>query len=270
MKQTIFITGGSSSFSLRATHHFLAQDQSVIARAAACLAAAGLAAAMPAGSGALASPAPPAFTATITAGPAPCLAAPTHMVLWQELDPQDSCRVTARGRAAGTTPPVFFQMQAYDAPGGPHTSPDGIGLVLFTTSGTRLKPIPLAGWSGGDAFIDPPRIVATVQGPILVVPMSATVSIHPTYDALFRLLRGRWTEIPAFDWLARVHAPAGTVQRHGNAMDWPTLRAYGAFWRPDDPECCGTGGSYIAQLRLSGARLTLEGIRTSPGELPFP
>jgi hypothetical protein len=53
-------------------------------------------------------------------------------------------------------------------------------------------------------------------------------------------------------------------------VDWPTLRAYGALWKADDAECYPTGGSYIAQLRLDGSRLSLRSVRYSRHDLPFP
>jgi hypothetical protein len=99
--------------------------------------------------------------------------------------------------------------------------------------------------------------------------MGAMVSSSPNDDAVFRAISGKWVQVKD-DWSTEIDIPQGLDQRHGSARDWPTLRAYGALWKPDDDECCPTGGSYIAQLRLDGSKLRLGSVRYSRHDLPFP
>ena len=226
-----------------------------------------------------------AGAATLSAadGPECCAAAPRQQLMWQDLADGDVCLVTAFGRVTRAAPAIFYQLQSYrlheGAPdggtassgvdaGGSHE--DGQGAVLFSPSRDGRTLTTIGGWSGNAALVYAPEIVRTSQGTLLVLRMSATVSAHPTDDVVFRVLAGRWVQVSANGWWKGVHAPKGLSQRNGNAMDWPTLRAYGAFWREADAQCCPTGGSYIAQLRLDGTQLRLAAIRYSRGELLFP
>ncbi len=216
-----------------------------------------------------------AETLRITDGATRCAAAPQQRTMWQDLEDGVVCRVTAFGRVPAAAPAMFYQLQAYHAPGSDPGSAAalaeaGAGAVLLSVSSDGRTLQTLGGWSGSGAVVEPPRIVSTSQGRILVLPMTATVSSHPTDDVVFRALRGRWVQVSTDGWWKGVHSPRDSEQRNGSAMDWPTLRAYGAFWRRQDPECCPTGGSYIAQLRLNGASLHLAHIRYARGELTFP
>ena len=227
---------------------------------------------------------PAARAVTIARADAPrhCVSAPESQDEWGDLDGNDTCRVVAFGVVRGSTPPIYYQLQAYLSDGqkpeteqvqgsfivgGPLNDGAGVVLLVATPGGTTLTK--LKGWSGGDAVITAPRLVRTPQGAILVVEMGADVSSSPNDDAIFRVTNGRWTEVTD-DWSAKIEIPVGVEQWHGNAMDWPTLRAFGALWKPHDPQCCPTGGSYIAQLRLEGNHLRLASVRISRGELSFP
>ncbi len=209
-----------------------------------------------------------ADTLPLVDGPKRCAAAPRQRGMWQDLADDDVCRVVAFGRVPGAAPSMFYQLQAYLAPN--TAGPEGAGAVLLLPSPDGRTLMTLGGWSGSGATVERPRIVRTRQGRILVLPMSATVSSHPTDDVVLRVVGRRWVQVSTHDWWEGVHNPSGAEQRNGNAMDWPTLRAYGAFWRQADSECCPTGGSYVARLRLDGTRLRLAAIRYSRGDLPFP
>lgn len=225
----------------------------------------------------------PAAIITLDDGPKHCVSTPgTQLVWWQDLQDGDTCRVVGFSVVPHSAPPVYYQLQAYLTPGqtpeteqdqgdyivgGPNN--DGAGVVLLVPSPGSTTLTRLQGWSGSDAVIYAPRIVQTSQGPILLVKMTAMASAHPNEDVVFRAIGGAWTPMTD-DWGAKVVAPKGAAQSHGNAMDWPTLRAYGAFWKPHDAQCCPTGGSYIAQLRLDGSHLRLASIRYSRDDLPFP
>jgi len=197
---------------------------------------------------------------------------------WTDLPDGDKCRVVEFGAVVGVKSPIYYQLQVYlsqdQAPeaeqsneglivGGPLN--DGAGVVLLAP----VSSTPLGAWSGGGAVITAPRVVQTTQGPILIIAMSADISSNPNHDAVFRYIAGKWT-LMTDDWSKQVKVPQGMDQRHGNAMDWKTLRAFGAFWLPNDLEYDPTGGSYIAQLPLDGSHLSLSSIFYSRNNLPFP
>lgn len=199
-----------------------------------------------------------AETISLALGPKACLAAPGTQEDWSDLQDGDTCRVVEFGAIRGATPPVYYQLQAYLAQGQTPESEqddgkvieggplnDGAGVVLLTPVPGDSALIPLAAWSGEDAVITAPRLVRTKQGRIIVLGMSADTSSASNDDVLFRYVGGKWT-IVTDDWSGKIKIPKGVEQRHGNAMDWPTLRAFGALWKQDDAECCPTGGSYIA------------------------
>jgi hypothetical protein len=211
-----------------------------------------------------------------------CLDAPGTQDDWIDLQDGDICRVVGFGTVVGATPPIYYQLQAYltqdQTPetetvegdfiiGGPLN--DGAGVVLLALVPGNASLMPLRGWSGGGAVITAPRVVRTKQGPIVVLKMSGDVSSNPTYDATFRYVGGKWTRVTD-NWSGQIKLPKGVGQRHGNSMDWPTLRAFGALWRQSDAECCPTGGSYIAQLRLDGSHLRLVSVHFSHEDLSFP
>lgn len=227
---------------------------------------------------------PVAQAATIPQADVPkfCMNAPDAKADWLDFADGDTCRIVRFGLIANATPPIFYQMQSYLSAGQtPEVEElngnvivggalnDGAGLVLLTPAPDGAALIPLRGWSGGGAVITVPRIVNTLQGPILVIPMSADVSSNPNDDAVMRYVGRTWTELTD-DWYQHINLPPGVEQRKGNAMDWVTLRAFGALWRHGDAECCPTGGSYIAQLRLDGSHLRLASVRYSSGDMPFP
>ncbi len=217
-----------------------------------------------------------------------CVAAPAQRDEWGDLDKTDDCHVVRSGPVAGSNPPLYFQMQAYLQPGQQSDtritqftwgrefsvgSPDndGAGVALLKPVGDRQQLELLQGWSGADAVItDVPRVVRTPHGPILVVRMDAIVSSVPQQDVVLRSAAGHWRVLDTDQWMSAITVPRGTAQRHGSAMDWPTLRAFGAFWRPKDSECCPTGGSYIAQLDIKGVSLRARRVRYWKDEHPFP
>lgn len=210
-----------------------------------------------------------------------CAAAPGTQSMWDVLQDGDTCRVVAFGPVLNAAPPVYYQLQVYLAAGetpalrdtdgglsvgGPGSDGAGIALLVPEPDGQTLKL--LKGWSGENALVETPRIVRTRQGPILLAPMAATVRAVPNNDAVFRAIGGAW-QLVDDDWSHRIVVPARLEQRHGNAMDWSILRAYGALWNRTDAECCPSGGSYIAQLRLDGTHLRLAAVRYSRHALQF-
>ncbi len=194
-------------------------------------------------------------------------------------DESDTCRVVAFRRVSGVSPAVFYQLQAFlqagQTPetqqldtglevGGPDN--DGAGVALFVSD--RAGKLTLIGsWSGQEVVVEEPVAARTSQGPILVVPNSQMVSSHPMNDLAFRAVKGKWT-LMTDEWSRQIHIPHGVEQWHGNMMDWQALKAYGAFWKPKDAECCPTGGSYTAELRLQGSGIELKSVRYARHGLP--
>ncbi len=196
-------------------------------------------------------------------------------------DPGDSCVVTAFNVIPHSQPRLVYQQQAFLSPEQAKAKPkpqallddplstDGAGVaVLQESAGGRLKVI--TSMSGQDAFFNPPpHLQATPQGPILLVPASAMVSSVPDLSVALRRIKNRWTTIDD-GWSAAVakRLPKNVAQWKGGLMDWRHLRASSALWHETDHNCCPTGGSYQAQLRLNGSRLELVWLTVSKRGLP--
>lgn len=201
----------------------------------------------------------------IAAAPQRCAPATATRAQWEDIEAGARCRVSAFRRVPGSHPALYYQLQDYDGPVA--DDPHGVGIALMSATGDRSGMRVIAGWSGSNATIEPPRVVRTVQGQIIVIPMSASVSSVPQNDIVLRLIGGAWAIVATDRW--HVAIPKGVEQWHGNAMDWPRLRAFGALWKPNDAECCPTGGSYVAQLRLDRRTLRVASVRYSKRLLPF-
>lgn len=139
-------------------------------------------------------------------------------------DPADRCEVVAFGRVKGTVPPLFYRLQALPADGqiplprrgaagfqlgGP--PPNGTGVALpapmARTGSLRL----VAGGAGRSTVIKEPRLVRTVQEPLVVIQAGATMSMHPNFDQALCLLGGIWARVTD-NWPGRIRIPKGVAQ----------------------------------------------------------
>ena len=203
-----------------------------------------------------------------------CLEAPGRIGFDEAPDETARCVVLSFGPVVGSRPPLVAQIQAYVLPGEatPAAGEPADTLLTHAQGIVLLQPGRagmVGGWSGAEAVISAPAVVQTRQGPILVVKIGASISMHPTDDLVFRAEGGVWRQMGAA-WQGGIKAYPATTQQHGSVMDWPRLRAFGAFWKPGDPGCCPTGGSYVARLRLDGGHIRLASVHRSRGMLPFP
>ena len=218
----------------------------------------------------------------ITVATAHSVCVPTASINYDgDPDPADSCVVTAFKAIPHSEPQLFYQQQAFLSPEQAKAKPqpqalladplstDGAGMaVLQEQADERLTVI--TSMSGQDAYFDPPpHLQATPQGPILLVPASAIVSSAPDLGVEMRRIGGRWiTIVDAWSATVAKRLPKDVAQWKGGLMDWPHLRASSALWRAADTDCCPTGGSYTAQLRLDGSRLVLVSLEISKRGLP--
>ena len=197
-------------------------------------------------------------------------------------DPGDRCVVVGFQPIAHTTPRLFYQRQAYltAAQAQAHPNPqallddpmstDGNGMAVLQAAPGGNTLTTIIGMSGTDAYFDPPpHLQRTPQGPVLLVPASAVASSAPDLSVALRRSRNRWTAIDEV-WFAALakRLPKDVAQWKGGLMDWQHLRARSALWHQNDANCCPTGGSYTAQLRLNGNRLELVWLRISKMGLP--
>ena len=139
------------------------------------------------------------------------------------------------------------------------------GFVLFRHDGE--------GWSvldsGFDGYFQMPSLN---EENVLHMPgYSQGTGVFNT-DRLYRLEDdgATWTPIDMGDWLADVELPEDLEIWKGVMFDfsnpWSGYVARTSLWRPDDGNCCPSGGSAVISLEIEGDKLVGKEAEYSPPE----
>ena len=174
------------------------------------------------------------------------------------------CEVSGSGRepAQGGWPALVYQQQR----AGEGESPDLFsGVVLFQDIGEgRLKPV---AWAYSDqAELEPPTVIRSPAGPLLLIPGHGLGANRANADVVFRYVDGAWKDVEAQAWIGDLarRLPERAWIAQGVDIDFSRLHAATPVWREQDRECCPTGGSAEAELALSGDRLVVKSVRYRP------
>ncbi|MBN8551964.1 MAG: hypothetical protein J0L52_03590 [Caulobacterales bacterium] len=133
------------------------------------------------------------------------------------------------------------------------------GVILFRIDGDLLHPI---GWSFEAGSFQAPEMFEQ-SGRIFVAAEGYQVGTgSQNADVLFRLDGERWTEIEIESWKSALAEalPDGLGVWKGVDYAWPEMMAFSSLWRPDDANCCPTGGEAVIDLRADGTALRLVGV----------
>jgi hypothetical protein len=113
------------------------------------------------------------------------------------------------------------------------------------------------GWFG--AWYERPVIVAAPGEPILAVPLHYAGTGNINENAYYRRVEGRWRRLETTSWLSdlRLYLPEGLAIWKGFVPDLATMHAESDVWRPDDANCCPSGGRVVAELGFRGDTLVI-------------
>lgn len=138
------------------------------------------------------------------------------------------------------------------------------GIILFRIDGDLLRPI---GWSFEGAGFEAPVMFQDGEHTYVASKGWLAGTGNQNADVLFRLDGQAWTEIEVESWKTALDQalPEGLEVWKGVDYDWPSMMAVSGLWRPDDANCCPTGGEAVMELRVDGTALELVRVTTRPG-----
>lgn len=140
------------------------------------------------------------------------------------------------------------------------------GFVLLAGE-DRLRPV---AWGKDGILYDPPQVLW--RGDTAYVAVRGTMAGTGAYnaDVLYRLepdAEVRLTQIDNTSWrddqLAAL-LPKDRQISKGVAFDYSGLSARAALWRPEDANCCPTGGGATLLFEIQGDRLALTQLMLDP------
>lgn len=176
-----------------------------------------------------------------------------------------ACRVETSGQLQGDSS-LRFQLQSYEPSGG------GIddGVVVFqpaqNASGKFLAiAAGTAQLEGGPAHYDPPLVVTSPEGKLLLISGYFQGTGNFNASALYLYENGNLQKLDADSWLRDLHLPDGLEIWKGVYPDYKTLTATTSLWRKEDANCCPTGGQATIRLGIDGNRLAVREVTIVPG-----
>ncbi|WP_426954093.1 hypothetical protein [Muricoccus radiodurans] len=171
-----------------------------------------------------------------------------------------NCRVREAGTLVSEDGGLLLLWQVQDG----HTDRDGVrtGAVILEPSPDRWRPL---AWAFEGEY-RAPRLIERDGARLLVVPGRRIGSGGHDADLLLVQRDGRWREVEIATWRRELERrlPDGLGAWQGVDYDFSAMTARTRLWRPDDGNCCPTGGSALATLRIEGDSLRLADLTAEP------
>jgi hypothetical protein len=195
-------------------------------------------------------------------------------------EPMEDGRIERAGRAAR------YQLYAfYEDLAGDQRPPQWVfdlerpyrlsGLRLFDDAGVPLLQIE---YNVGTAWIDALEMVESPAGVLLVVRVGHAGSGAILDYRAFRAEGAAWRALRVSPWgedapeakgwaddLA-TRLPEGHAVWKGILVDFATMTSTTSLWRPEDPNCCPTGGTADLRFAIVGDALRVIDIAVRPAE----
>ncbi|HWE47864.1 MAG TPA: hypothetical protein VG407_17730 [Caulobacteraceae bacterium] len=174
------------------------------------------------------------------------------------------CVVSSSGQVKGAAS-LWFQLQ-----GPPEGDTDDFtrGVVVFEAGGPgQLRPRLWNFIEGG--YYDDPRQLQTAAGALLWLPANDSGTGVFNEDLLYHQVDGRWRDIDLQSWKADLaqRLPKDRQVWKGVPYDFKALETTTGLWRPDDGNCCPTGGQAHVRFKLAGDRLEIVSVERSAKNL---
>ena len=141
------------------------------------------------------------------------------------------------------------------------------GLVIFVDDGqTRDRVSTLFERVNGDIglfdYSEKPEIIGSAIGTILYLPIAVDGTGHGNASEYYLRATGTWARIESEAWLADLkrRLPDGVGISKGVWPNLRTMQAEAGLYRPQDANCCPTGGVAHVQLAIKGERFVITSV----------
>ena len=175
-----------------------------------------------------------------------------------------SCKVTESGKISlGVGAPWLWQHQSMSD--GDLTTGEAMVVLRPAADGRTATAVV---WTADDtAFYGSPDLVRSPSGPLLEIQGHLQGTGDLNAGAVFRVASGGLAEIDSTSWIAAMdkRLPAGLEVWKGVYIDFKTLKAATPLWRPNDGNCCGTGGRADLTVKIVGDTVVLDQLRVTRG-----
>jgi hypothetical protein len=154
--------------------------------------------------------------------------------------------------------PDTLEMDSYNRP---PLNQTGVAIFRFKGDGSAaLDWKDTADYVEFLSWFEKPEIVEAPFGPVLSIPERISGTGAANDDKYFRWVDGRWRLLDTTSWTAalRDSLPEGYHLWKGLYIDIRSLSVESGVWKDGDANCCPTGGTVQAQLRLEGDALTID------------
>ena len=178
------------------------------------------------------------------------------------LDPA-KCVVSQSGRVKGPAGfgPLYYQLQGPPEGG---TEDFTRGVVVFEArNDDELVPLFWSFLEG--AYFDAPEFLSSPDGVLLWLPATDDGTGVFNEDVLYHRAGDRWRDLDLQSWkddLAK-RLPADRQVWKGVPYDFAHLRVTTGLWRPNDGNCCPTGGRADVTFKIVGDKLEIVSVTRS-------
>lgn len=116
------------------------------------------------------------------------------------------------------------------------------------------------------SYFDAPYINTNEYGNLLTLPVRVSGTGNFNDNDYFIRGQDRWVLMDTQSWLEDLNQriPSGLAILKGVEPNIASLTASANLYRPEDPNCCPTGGSADISLGIAGNRLTIKSVKIIP------
>ncbi len=177
----------------------------------------------------------------------------------------NNCKVESFGQVKGPASlgPLWYQIQ------GPTTDDDFMrGVVVFEAVGPdALRPI-IWDFQEGTHYGDV-ELIKSPDGWLLHTQATADGTGVFNEDMLFHQVDGHWRDIDITTWTTDLakHLPKDRQVWKGVFFDFNKMTANTGLWKPDDGNCCPTGGQADLKFKIVGDKMEIVSVARSAKNL---
>ena len=175
-----------------------------------------------------------------------------------------ACKVTESGKISlGVGAPWLWQHQSMSD--GDLTTGEAMVVLRPAADGRTATAVV---WTADEsAFYGSPDLVQSPSGPLLEIQGHLDGTGNLNAGAVFRVVGAGLKEIDSSSWIAAMdkRLPAGLEVWKGVYIDFKTLTAATPLWRPNDGNCCATGGRADLTVKIVGDAVVLDQLKVTRG-----